>query len=74
MSLFSFELGCAFCGAMRLVLSKKYEEVNEFLQVRVLEVDVVAPILHLVKLERHIRPYDTRSTCSRSNKVTSVVL
>ena len=29
--------------AMRRLLTNKYEEVNEFVQVRVLEVDIVAP-------------------------------
>ena len=41
-------------GAMRRLLTSKYEEVNEFLQVRVLEVDVVAPTVHLLKFERDI--------------------
>ena len=60
---------------MRRLLTNKNEDVNEFLQVRerVLEVDVAAPKVLLLKLERHIWPYDTRSTYTRSNKVTSVV-
>ena len=47
-SLFSFEFRCIFCGAMRLFLTNKYEEVKEFLQVRVLEVD--EKILSIVKI------------------------
>ena len=39
---------------MRLLLPNKCGQVNGILQARVLEVDVVAPIVHLLKLEMHI--------------------